>query len=218
MKQKKTKNWSRRTSKIDMRRPGRFPQSTDWHVLGAIVLFVVAAWLTRPEEVSALEESLFLFFYNIPDAFIPVFFVLTQLGSIYMLGLLGLLYLFGRRYTIVIRLLMAGTLAYLMAGVGKDLFGRGRPNELFEDIVFRDTMIRGPGFPSGHTAMAVALGLTLAHYASPGWRWPILILTVLAAVSRMVLGVHTPLDVVGGFAIGWGSAMLFRHVQVKDRP
>ena len=134
-----------------------------------------------------------------------------------MLGVLATVYLFFKRYIIVIRLLMAGALAYLLAGVGKDLFGRGRPNELFEDIVFRDFMVRGPGFPSGHAAMAVALGLTLMHYVPSKWRWPVLILTVLAAISRMVVGVHTPLDILGGFAIGWGAAMLFRHVQVRDR-
>jgi membrane-associated phospholipid phosphatase len=32
----------------------------------------------------------------------------------------------------------------------------------------------------------------------------------------MYLGVHTPLDIVGGFAIGWGAYALFRHVRLYD--
>ncbi|CAN5618115.1 hypothetical protein BH23PAT2_BH23PAT2_09490 [soil metagenome] len=215
MAQPKPKTSRSRKQLKDRRRP--FSQATDWHVLGAGMLFVFAAVLTRPEGASALEEAIFYFFYNVPAFLVPAFFVLTQLGSVYMLGVLVVVYLVFQRYTIGIRLLMAGSLAYLLAGVGKDLFGRGRPNELFEDIVFRDFMVRGPGFPSGHAAMAVALGLTLFHYVPDKWRWPVLILTFLAAVSRMVVGVHTPLDILGGFAIGWGSAMLFRHVHVTDR-
>lgn len=195
----------------------RLIQRSDWHVLGGLAVFTAAAVLTRPEEASAFEEAVFQFFYSVPDPLIPVFFVLTQLGSVYVLGTLALLYLFSKRYVIVIRLLMAGTMAYLLAGVGKDLFGRGRPDELFNDIVFHDLMVRGPGFPSGHSAMAVALGVVLLHHTPRSWRWPIIILTFLAAISRMVLGVHTPLDVIGGAALGYVAAMLFRHVTVRDR-
>ncbi len=205
-------------SKSKQRTPRRrLIQRSDWYVLGGLLVFIVAALLTRAEEVSAIEEAIFAFFYSVPDPLIPVFFVITQLGSVYMLGVLAVLYLFIKRYVIVIRLLMAGTMAYLLAGVGKDLFGRGRPDELFDNIVFRDVMVRGPGFPSGHTALAVALGVVLLHHTPRSWRWPLIILIFLAAISRMVLGVHTPLDIVGGVAIGYMAAMLFRHVSVTDR-
>jgi|AntRauTorckE6833_2_1112554.scaffolds.fasta_scaffold03935_5 undecaprenyl-diphosphatase len=213
----KTSNKKKKPSTRSTPKKRRVIQRSDWHVLGGLLVFTGAALLTMAEEVSAFEEAIFAFFYAIPEPLIPVFLVITQFGSIYMLGALALVYLFVKRYVIVIRLLMAGTMAYLLAGVGKDLFGRGRPNELFEDIVFHDFMVRGPGFPSGHTALAVALGTVLLHHTPRSWRWPILILTFLAAISRMVLGVHTPLDVVGGVAIGYIAAMLFRHVTVIDR-
>lgn len=149
--------------------------------------------------------------------FVPVFFVLTQLGSVYFFAVLSLALVLLKRYAMVIRVLMAGTLAYLLAGVGKDLFGRGRPDKLFDNIEFHDAMIRGPGFPSGHTAMAVAIGVVLLLHTPKKWRWPIVVLTSLAAISRMVLGVHTPLDIVGGIAIGWLAAMLFNQVTFSNR-
>ncbi len=216
-KSKPARSSSRTVKKKPQKKKRNYFQKSDWHVLVALATFIVAALLTRPEEATALEEAIFSFFYIETGFLIPIFFVLTQLGSVYFFATLSLLYLFLRNYIIVLRLLMAGALAYLLSGVGKDLFGRGRPDELFDNIVFHDVMVRGPGFPSGHTAMAVAIGIVLYNHTPKKWHIPIIIMTILAGISRMVLGVHTPLDIVGGAAIGWMSAMLFRHVTVRDR-
>lgn len=56
-------------------------------------------------------------------------------------------------------------------------------------------------FPSGHTLHAVAFTLiSLAHY--PGL-WPLLApFTALVALSRPVLGLHYPSDVLAGAAVG----------------
>lgn len=192
-------------------------QKTDWHVLAALAVFVIAALLAQPEAASAFEASIFSLFYVQSGLLVPVFFVITQLGSIYFLAALSALYLYLKNYVVVLRLLMAGTLAYLLAGVSKDLFGRGRPDELFDNIVFHDVMVRGPGFPSGHTALAVAVGIVLFHHTPQKWHAAIIIVTILAAISRIAVGAHAPLDIVGGAAIGWMAAMLFRHVRIRDR-
>lgn len=190
---------------------------SDRLVFGGLLVFVIATLLTRPEEASAFEAAIFSFFYVETGFLIPIFFVLTQLGSVYFFATLALLYLFLKNYLIVLRLLMAGSLAYLLSGVSKDLFGRGRPDELFDNIIYHDLMVRGPGYPSGHTAMAVALGVVLYNHTPKRWHPLIIAVTILAGISRMVLGVHTPLDIVGGAAIGWISAMLFRHVELRNR-
>ena len=188
-----------------------------WQIFAALALFAVAVLLTQPEEATALEEAIFSLFYIEGGVLVPVFFVITQLGSVYFFAVLSLVLVLLKRYALAIRVLMAGALAYLLAGVGKDLFGRGRPDELFDNIEFHDMMIRGPGFPSGHTAMAVAIGAALLLHTPKKWRWPIVVLTSLAAISRMALGVHTPLDIVGGVAIGWLAAMLFEQVTFSNR-
>lgn len=185
-------------------------------LFAAIGLFVVAAAASGTKEIARWEIDLFNFIYNLPDFLHPIFFVLTQLGSIFTLGLLLVFYLLKARYHIVIRLLMAGTLAYLISGFAKDIWGRARPTDMLLDIVNLDYIVRGPGFPSGHMAMATVLALTMAHYIPRKYHWVVAVWIIGVGLSRMHLGIHFPLDILGGFAIGWGSYALFRHVRLYD--
>ena len=56
-------------------------------------------------------------------------------------------------------------------------------------------------FPSGHTLHAVAFTLVaLSHY--PALAWLLLPFTLLIAISRVVLGLHYPSDVLVGAVLG----------------
>ncbi len=62
-------------------------------------------------------------------------------------------------------------------------------------------------FPSGHTATAfVAAGLVWMHLQSLRLRIFALVVAVCVGLSRIVVGVHWPLDVLVGSSIGWLSA------------
>jgi len=110
---------------------------------------------------------------------------------------------------------MTGTLAYLLAGIAKSLWGRGRPFELLDNVTLLD-VIQGPGFPSGHMALATALALTMGHYLIKKYHVVVVIWIVGVGLSRIYLGAHLPLDVLGGFAVGWLSYALFRQVRIYD--
>ena len=64
-------------------------------------------------------------------------------------------------------------------------------------------------FPSGHTLHAVAFTLVvLGSYPALGWA--LVPFAALVAMSRLVLGLHYPSDVVAGAALGTGIGLLAR--------
>ena len=181
----------------------------------AALLFAVAVLASRGTHLSLAEEKSFYAVYGLPDFLYPFMFVLTQLGSVYVFGALLAAYVFKQHYQVVVRLLLTGTLAYLLAGFAKSVWGRSRPHEFFSDVLTLD-YFQGAGFPSGHVALATAVALTIGHYLPRKYHWIVVAWIVGVAVSRLYLGVHLPLDIIGGFAIGWISYALFRHVRIYN--
>jgi undecaprenyl-diphosphatase len=95
----------------------------------------------------------------------------------------------------------------ILAGVTnsllKEAFARARP-----DIVPHLDSIGNLAYPSGHAANAVAFfllaALMLATKRPLLWRSAAVALALLIGMSRIMLGVHWPSDVLGGWL--WGAA------------
>jgi membrane-associated phospholipid phosphatase len=61
----------------------------------------------------------------------------------------------------------------------------------------------GPAFPSGHAQIPLMVWGAVAHVQGKRWlRWGVGLIVFLIGFSRLYLGVHWPLDVLGGWAIG----------------
>jgi undecaprenyl-diphosphatase len=98
---------------------------------------------------------------------------------------------------------LAATLIYKWLK-GKTL--RPRPFQQFGDILRLTAPLDRFSFPSGHTLHAVVFSLVVIHYY-PGLIWLVLPFTSLVAVSRLILGLHYPTDVLAGIALGGMVAM-----------
>lgn len=77
-------------------------------------------------------------------------------------------------------------------------------------------VVSSPSFPSGHAANSMIACLTFAILMFEGTRWQrsavavAILLSLAIGLSRPVLGVHWPSDVVGGWVFGilWVAAIL----------
>lgn len=78
---------------------------------------------------------------------------------------------------------------------------RPRPYAACADIRACARALDQFSFPSGHTLHAVAFSIVLVEYY-PWLAWLLVPFTVLVALSRVVLGLHYPSDVLAGAFIG----------------
>ena len=93
---------------------------------------------------------------------------------------------------------LIGTLIYKWLK-GKTL--RPRPYEVHQDVWLTGKPLDKFSFPSGHTLHAMAFsGVTLVYF--PMLAWLLILFTTMVAMSRVVLGLHYPSDVLAGAAIG----------------
>lgn len=99
---------------------------------------------------------------------------------------------------------LSGTLLYKWLK-GKTL--RPRPYEVRQEIRLAGIPLDKFSFPSGHTLHAVIFSVVALHYY-PELLWLLLPFTLLVALSRVVLGLHYPSDVLAGALVGASVANL----------
>jgi undecaprenyl-diphosphatase len=99
----------------------------------------------------------------------------------------------------------------------KTAFDRERPPSRYPEP---DPLVPVPNdgsFPSGHAATSFA-GATILSFAFPRLALPLLLLAAAVGFSRVYVGVHYPLDIAGGAAIGALVAIALRQlVRVRQR-
>lgn len=184
--------------------------------LALLALFITGVAVSS-HTLTGGELALFKAINNWPDNLRLLFFAITQLGSAWMLYIITLFLVWKRHYRLAVRIFTAGALASITCEIIKQLIGRPRPEEILVNINLRDSVVIGKGFPSGHTAIATVLVLMLWPVIPAKWRWGLPLIVVTVGLSRMYLGVHAPLDIVGGIAVGVVVTSLSRIVTGKLR-
>ena len=112
-----------------------------------------------------------------------------------------------RRAGPFVLVLIAVVIADAVAGLIKLAVGEKRPN-------LPDPLVAVPhshSFPSGHAATSFAAATVLSALVPRGAPF-FFLLAAAIAYSRLYVGVHYPLDIVGGAVIGAATALLLLAV------
>ena len=155
-----------------------------------------------------LDRSIYLTLYaGGRPALVTLAHVLTALGEPTVLIAAGVITAFllwraGHRHLpwILIAITMVGR---GLSELQKYWIARARP-----DLDPHLVVVRTSSFPSGHATSSMIFYLTMALALTAGTRWHriaaagAILLSLLIGASRVMLGVHWPSDVVGGWAFG----------------
>lgn len=133
-------------------------------------------------------------FFKIISRFGNGLFWFIMLASLWVLE--GVFYIVQLLY-----LLISGSIGTVIYKILKQKTVRPRPYQVHQVIRLHEQPLDHFSFPSGHTLHAV-MASTVLGYIQPVLLILMLPFTILVAISRMVLGLHYPSDVLVGALIG----------------
>ena len=180
-------------------------------IVWALVVVVLAIKVTEDViagESGPIDRAILIFIQgHVPDALANVFEAITLTGSAIVLvpaaSVATIALLAGRRRFEAVLLVASTVSGACVVYLVKTLVGRARPD------LWQAQWYWGSSFPSGHTlvvaAFATASALSLARIWPSTREWAVIVAflwILLVAMSRLVLGVHWPTDVLAASCIG----------------
>ncbi|MBY0144867.1 phosphatase PAP2 family protein [Neobacillus niacini] len=182
----------------------------------AIIIAIYTSIKVAAKETFWLDDKLADLFAYVPDNLNPFFLVLTELGDKKGIGIVALLVL---AWLLLIKRNFLGAAAIaLSVAIGnevnkllKDFIDRPRPE--LEHLGHVDSL----SFPSGHAMVGLVFYFFIAYIvieelkSSTAKKMVIFLVTLLLLLigaSRIILQVHYPTDVIGGFAFGYIWVMI----------
>ena len=170
-----------------------------------MIVITIAAFILL--QVFDLNQSLFFTINEASKVLLPDTLAahLTELGNGSIVGILAL-GLTLKYPAIAKRFLFITLMAGILIAGFKQFFADPRPAGVLAQTDFHiiGDVLKRYSFPSGHTTTAFAMaGFIMLTFSSLSLRISVLVLAVLAGVSRISVGAHWPEDVLAGAALGF---------------
>jgi undecaprenyl-diphosphatase len=174
--------------------------------IGILVSLGLTGWFDQPVlSALALREG------KSPGLMIGLAKFFTWLGDgrtrIVIILLFAAWLVWQQRRWAAVAMIVVPALAGTLSSVLKMAFGRARP-----DLVPHLDNVHDLSFPSGHATSGIATFFLIAFLLplplQPKLKLPLLGAGLLIALSRPMLGVHWPTDVIAGGLLGYAAAWM----------
>jgi membrane-associated phospholipid phosphatase len=143
-----------------------------------------------------------LFFQNLNSWLITVFKFFAFLGDQYFYFLILPVIYWSINPALGLQLGVILNVSNGLNVILKVVFHTPRPSWVSREVTTQEFQ-PGFGVPSGHAQNSVVLWGTIAYFLKKWWAWGVAILIIImTGLSRLVLGVHFPIDVFSGWIIG----------------
>ena len=180
--------------------------SLDWLVVAGASLgvLVLCGLVARDGTVPGWEKAIFHAINDLPGALYPLLWPFQQFGNLVVADVIAAgLALLLRRWWVALAVLVAAVLKLELEQVVKDVVERSRPDTSIGDVHLRgDVSSAGLSFVSGHAVITAALAGLLTPILPGRWKFVPWVVVALNGLTRIYVGAHNPLDVVGGTALG----------------
>jgi membrane-associated phospholipid phosphatase len=186
--------------------------------VAGVVLLVLAALPVDADTVTPPETFVFRTVNDHTVLPFVVVWTVMQLGNMVAIPIAAAVAALTRRYRLAVGMLIGGLTTYYLAKVVKGMVPRGRPAELLSEVQIRGAEPHGRGFVSGHAGVVTLLAVLAWPYLGRWARAAVGVAVGAVLLSRIYVGAHLPLDMIGGAALGLAVAGVARLVLGRPAP
>ena len=172
--------------------------------LAGLLVLVVTGLVARNGRVGPAERRVFEAVNGLPDWLYRPLGIFQQFGNL-VVALLVVLVVAAvlRRWELTVAGVVAILAKLSLERVVKSVVERRRPGTTVPDAILRgDVSAGGLSFVSGHATITVAMATALTAVVPRRWLIPIWLVVALNGFTRIYVGAHNPLDIVGGTGLG----------------